>query len=233
MSGKISRAFDKYRRQRAVDERKKKLENHSFSIISNTCVGGVITHNLGEQFRSPTVNLIIYEDQFMTFCRNLKAYSECPVEKPEGEESEQFKGFSYPVGILRGASKNLPDIYLFFVHYKTFEDAREKWISRFARVNYDDIFVLMDRGMDAKDEILDEFYSLPYEHKVFLTDKADPERWKYNFKFSYYEKDKYVAGCLYKHLNKGIKQYLWLDEFDYLKWINTGEISSTDIKIYP
>ncbi len=209
----------------ATRHRKALLKNHSFSIISNTCIGGVITHNVGEQFRSPTVNLIIFEDQFLIFCRHLREYSNCPVEKPTLDESEQFQHLNYPVGILRGGTVNLPDINLYFVHYKSFEEAREKWVERYKRVNYDDLFIIMDRGLDAKDEILDEFYQLPYEHKVFFTNKTDHVRWPDNFRFSFYSPEKYFSGCLYKNEWKRMEVHHWLDEFDYIRWLNEGIIA--------
>ncbi len=215
----------------ATKRRAAKLTNHEFSIISNTCVGGVMTHNVGEQFRSPTVNLIIYEDQFLTFCRHLKEYAACPVEQPTAEEALQFASLSYPVGILRGAQFGLPDINLLFVHYKTFEAAKEKWEERFRRVNYDDIFILMDRGMDASDEILDEFYRLPFEHKVFFTNREDPDRWPNNFKFSFYTPEHYVSGCLYRNVRKGAEVHHWMDEFDYVRWLNEGRIHHSDLKV--
>lgn len=62
MLNMAERALNKAGRALAVNTRRSKLKNHDFTIISNTCVGGVITHYVGEQFRSPTVNLIIYEE---------------------------------------------------------------------------------------------------------------------------------------------------------------------------
>lgn len=186
-----------------------------------------MTHCVGEQFRSPTVNLIIYEEQFLIFCQNLKAYSRCPVEKPTEEEAKAFTAYDYPVGILRGG--DLPDINLLFVHYGSFDEAKAKWEARFTRVNYDDVFVVMDRGMDARDEILNAFYALPYEHKVFFTHKEDPERWPCNFRFNYYTPERYKSGYLYNGVKKGLAHFMVLDEFDYVKWLNSGIISKTRI----
>ena len=219
---KANSAINKAGRGLAINKRKAKLENHDFTIISNTCVGGVMTHFVGEQFRSPTVNLIIYEEQFLTFCRHLKEYSTCDVEEPSEEEAEQFKSFKYPVGILRGGE--LPDIYLFFVHYKTFDEAKKKWDERFKRVNYDDIFIVMDRGIEARDEILDTFNALPYEHKVIFTHKLDPERWPCNFKFDGYTEEKFKSGLFYNNIRKGIETYAVMDEFDFVTWLNDGTI---------
>lgn len=65
---------------------KHRLKNHRFSLISANCIGGVLTHDVGEQFRSPTINLIIPE--FIKFAENLKFYlSQAPAiagTTPEG-----------------------------------------------------------------------------------------------------------------------------------------------------
>lgn len=211
----------------AIKKRRAALQNHDFSIISNTCIGGVISHSVGEQFRSPTVNLIIYEKEFITFCTHLREYAKCPVALPNEMERERYQNIDYPVGILRGGE--LPDITLYFVHYHSFEEAKEKWEERFRRVNYDNLYILMDRGMDAKEEILEQFHSLPYEHKVFFTDKEDLERWPNTFRFHYYTKDLYKNGYMYTAKKKGLAEYRVLDEFDYVKWLNDGSICRSNI----
>lgn len=224
--------LNKFGRSLAILQRKRRLKNHSFSIISNTCTGGVIAHNVGEQFRSPTVNLVIYEDQFLTFCEHLKEYSECSLEKPADEEMEKFKHVNYPVGVLRGSDKGLSDINLFFVHYKSFEEAQAKWYLRFKRINYDDVFVIMDRGLDASEEILDRFYKLPYKHKVFFTDRRDKQRWPDNFVFSFYTPRHYKSGCLYNNVWKGIYVHHWMDEFDYVTWLNDGTVKKSNFTVF-
>lgn len=220
---KLSRAFAMY-------ERRSRLKNKNFSIISNTCIGGVIYNSLGEKFCSPTINMVIYEEDFINFCRYLKEYSKIPVDLPNDKELKEFPQVNYPVGIIHGGE--YPDIKLLFVHYNSFEEAKLKWEERFKRVNYDNIFIIMDRELNAKDEILDNFYSLEYKNKVFFTDKPSSSKWNSNFNFSYYTKDKYFANCLYEIVNVGIKQYRWLDEFDYVSWLNSGIIKKSNYKIF-
>lgn len=38
---------------------RKRLKNTDFSLITNNCVGGIISHDMHLQFRSPTVNLFL------------------------------------------------------------------------------------------------------------------------------------------------------------------------------
>lgn len=226
----LKKAISKLARQLAMVKRRRKLKNHSFTIISNTCIGGVISHALGEQFRSPTVNLVIYEYDFLTFCRNLKAYSQCALEQPAtDDEKKQYAGSRCPVGILRGERVGLPDIAVYFVHYRSFMQAKDAWHKRFARVNYEDIFIIMDRGMDATDEILDQFHALPYRNKVFFTHKEDAQRWPQTFRFTYYTEADYVVAYMYTPIRRGLLEYRVLDEFDYVTWLNSGKIERTKL----
>lgn len=202
--------------------RRRRLRNHRFSILSNRCIGGVITHNVGERFRSPTVNLIIPDEAFLVFCRHVREYSECPV-----EQIEAGTRLPYPVGVLRGESKGLPDIPIHFVHYTSFEQAKEKWEARFCRVNYDALYLVMDCKLYATPELLDTFHSLPFERKVVFSGKNDPERWPCNFPFSFYLRG---TGGLYDPIRKGLLEYEGIDEFDYVLWLNDGTIRQTDLK---
>ena len=210
----------------AVLLRRARLKNHSFSIISNTCIGGVITNSVGEQFRSPTVNLVIYEEEFLTFCEHLADYARCELVPADPDLAARM---GHPVGTLLGSEAGLPDITVYFVHYKTFDEARAAWHKRFARVNYNNLFFLMDRGMDARPEILDRFHALPYPHKVFFTHREDPERWPNTFRLSYYTERDYKVGFMYTFVRRGLLQYRVLDEFDFVHWLNTGEIRRNPI----
>lgn len=206
----------------AILQRRKRLKASDFSIISNTCIGGVISNSLGEQQRSPTVNLVIYEEEFLTFCQNLKHYANCPLEIPLEAEKQDFANVNYPIGIVRGGK--LPDIHVYFVHYGSFSEAKEKWVKRFARVNYEKLYFLMDRGMDARDDILDAFHALPCQNKVFFTHKEDKSRWPNTFRFHYYNETDYKNAYMYQPIRRGLLEYRILDEFDYVQWLNDGTI---------
>lgn len=55
------------------------LHNSNFTIISNNCVGGIMYHDLGERFNSPTVNLMFHISDFFTFLENLHEALESDV----------------------------------------------------------------------------------------------------------------------------------------------------------
>ncbi len=217
-----------WRRLLTIAWRRRRLKNHGFTILSNRCIGGVMTHNVGERFRSPTVNLIIPDEAFMEFCRHVSEYADCPMEQPDEAERRRCPSVKCPIGILRGAEKSLPDIPVFFVHFQSFEQAKEKWETRFLRVNYDDLYIMMDCKLYATDQLLDSFHQLPFEHKVIFSSREDPQRWPCNFPFSFYLQG---TGGLYAPIRRGLLEYQGIDEFDYVQWLNDGIIRRTDIRL--
>ena len=42
------------------------------TIISNNCTGGAVCHELGMEFKSPTINLQILPEDYPRFCANIE-----------------------------------------------------------------------------------------------------------------------------------------------------------------
>lgn len=113
------------------------LDNENFTIISSTCVGGKIYHDLGLRFTSPTINLWIGAKDFLKFVKDLKYYLEdCELSEIKDSNEEN------PVGILGEGNKK---VTIHFTHYPNFKIAKEKWNSRKKRVNYDKIYIFFHR----------------------------------------------------------------------------------------
>lgn len=195
---------------RSIINRKnrKRLKNKTFSLLCNNCNGGVILHDLGLQFRSPTVNLFFYGDHFFRFCENLDHYlaqeltiCDQPRHTPETE---------YPICLLG-------DLELHFLHYKTFAEAKEKWESRVKRINKENLFVMWSFFDSTDVELLARFDELPFKNKVAFTEKEFPE---YNSAFCI---DGYENGLGVLTLFDGLKGKRKIDRFDYVKWFNEGK----------
>lgn len=132
IEGRLRRDKRDYIAQKAC----KQLKARDFSIISQNCIGGVLYHDAGMEFLSPTVNLFFKEPDFVRFVLNLEYYLNLNLEMHWEEE--------YPVG-------KLEDISIYFMHYRTCREAREAWNRRKKSINWNKIIVLAT-DMDGFDE---------------------------------------------------------------------------------
>lgn len=194
--------------RRFVNKRnRRKLNNTTFSLLCNNCNGGILSHDLGLQFRSPTINLFFYEDHFLRFCENLDYYlqqeltiCENPHQKPESD---------YPIC-------SLGDLELHFLHYSSFAEAKEKWTSRAKRIDKNNLFIMMS-CFDANDhKYLERFDNLPFKNKVIFVEKKFPE-YATAFFIPGYENGLGVLS-----LFDGLTGKRKIDQFDYVKWFNEG-----------
>lgn len=103
-------------------------KNTDFTLLTNTCMGGVIYSRLGLQFLSPTVNLWLYLDDFVKLCLDPEHYMSAALEFIPSERK-------IPVA-------RLDDITVFFEHYRTEAEAAQKWNERKARINYDNLIAV-------------------------------------------------------------------------------------------
>lgn len=131
----------------------KQVDADGITFISQNCIGGVLYHDLGLPFLSPTINTFIPEPGFVKFTLNLHYYMEQEIEMHWGEE--------YPIGLL-------DDVEIHFMHYETCQEAKSAWIRRKARINWDKIFVICtDRdGFDTT--IYEQWQQIPYP-KILYT----------------------------------------------------------------
>lgn len=184
--------------------KKHKLKNNDMTIISSNCNGEFIYHDMGLKFMSPTINLSFDMNDYVKFLQNMKWYL--------NQEIKEYNDprFDFPTGILG-------DIEIRFNHYKTFDEAVNKWNERKKRINWDNLFILGIDGDNCSYESLKQFDELPYENKVIFTSKLYPE-----IKSSYYIKgfeDKGGIGVLIYFKNQFlIRRYL--DDFDYVSFLN-------------
>ena len=145
------------------------------SIISNNCFGGRICQDLDRPYNSPTVGLFFMVEDFMEFCSDLRHYlNDAEMTFIDRSRSENFnikrEGFwgHYPIALLDGK------IEVHFLHYKTQDEAVEKWRRRSERVNYDNIVVTCLQLYDIRPEDFEAFETIPFERKVFFTTELHP-----------------------------------------------------------
>lgn len=154
---------------------KKNLKCKNFTIFSNNCWGGFVYQKYGLKYYSPTVGLFFLGSDFVKFASEWERYISCELQFIPWESTKNYENVKdaapYPVA-------KLDDIEVYFMHYKTEQEAAEKWYRRVKRINKKHIlFKLSQREGCSKDDI-EKFVSLPLEHKVcFSYDKVDGAIW--------------------------------------------------------
>lgn len=176
-----------------------------FTIISCNCIGGLVYHDLGYQFRSPTINLFIPMPDFIYFCLDLENYLSKELVELKNDESDNK---NYPVGLLGG------DIRIHFMHYVSFQEAYDSWNRRKSRVFFDRIFVIASDRDGFDESMLKDFSKIPY-NKVLFTHKNIEEEYCVQIK-----KDKKLSTVrvLTDYINIfGVRRYEYY--FDLPKWL--------------
>ena len=205
------RRFQKFRRKKINKKNRGRLKNTQFSLLCNNCNGALLLHDLGLQFRTPTVNLWLEPGQYVAFLAHLSHYLSCNLEFSDSLEQQ----YGYPVGVLDGK------INLYFTHYLTRQEARAKWQERAKRVDMDNLFIWFCDRDGCTYEDIRAFDALPYENKVIFTHKPYPE-----FKSAFYikgfeEEDSVGLMFTFESIESEKKYY---DQFPYIDWFN-GDLS--------
>lgn len=186
-----------------------RLKNDGFTIISNHCMGGIMYHDLGKPFLSPTINLKIVPDDFIEFVEHLDYYLDQEIREESSDEK-------YPVGSLEriGGGK----LVLYFVHYDSFLDAVNKWNARKVRINRNKLFFLMTARDGCDYSTLERFNMLPHKNKLCFTLKKYPE-----FESTHYarlDSGKVLKGYISDIVSVWGKRAYQCNGFDYVKFLN-------------
>ena len=137
----------KFWRLGLANHRKKQLKSTDFTIISNNCWGGMIYESYNLPKESPTVGMFFIAKDYIEFLSDLKGYVNGKLTFIKPEESRwkdmpQVSGDkrfgSYPVGVLSNGKNS---IEIFFLHYHSEQEAREKWERRVQRINWNKLLV--------------------------------------------------------------------------------------------
>lgn len=181
------------------------------TIISNNCIAGVIYHDLGLKFTSPTINMWIDEKDYFYFIEHLEEYIECiPV------KSELIR--DYPVAKI---SLDGRDVHLHCVHYDSFEEAREKWIERAKRVDLNNVFIFFEypQSVHSTSEVVKLFRMIKYKNKVMLAKCRNSDIDDSNiFHLKSYDHHMFPGKTV--HYSNLFTHKRYLDLFDYVTFLN-------------
>jgi uncharacterized protein (DUF1919 family) len=169
LKGKLLAEYWTFRMKIFARYHKSKLKNKEFSIICNNCVAGLIYKKFGLPYLTPTVGLFFYSEDYIKFLQNFEYNIRQPLKfatvSKHLKSAALLKKRPYPVGILGN------DIEIHFIHYKTPEEALEKWNRRKERINFKNLFFIYSDRDDFHEEFLQTYEIMPFKHKIFLSSK--------------------------------------------------------------
>lgn len=173
------------------------------TLVTSNCVGGVIYNDLGLQFTSPTVNLWFHENHFLKFATNFERYKNVPLRFVQNEKGD------YPKG-------QIDDIDIYFLHYKTAEEAERKWSERYQRADFSNTYIILN-DMELEPQDYEMFHQLKCKRKIMFTTNPQHANWDNFFYIKNYEPNSYVRKHTVKRMNG---HYDFEMFFDYVAWIN-------------
>lgn len=156
------------------------LKTKDFTIISNNCWGGTVYEAYDLPKCSPTVGMFFIAKDYIEFLSDLKGYigGKLIFIKPEESRWKEMTEISgdkrfghYPVGVLSNGKNT---IEIFFLHYHSEQEARDKWERRINRINWNKILVKFNDQNGCTETEVEKFMSLPLKSKLFFTCKHWP-----------------------------------------------------------
>ena len=168
----------KYWRVGLADWRRKQLKSTDFTIISNNCWGGMIYESYNLPKESPTVGMFFMAKDYIEFLSDLRGYvnGKLTFIKPEESRwkdmpqvSEDKRFGSYPVGVLSNGKNS---IEIFFLHYHSEQEAREKWERRVQRINWNKLLIKFNDQNGCTETEVNKFMKRAYKNKLFFTCKV-------------------------------------------------------------
>ena len=170
--------ISKYLRKSLANIRRKKLTSQDFTIISNNCWAGMIYESYNLIKSTPTVGLFFMPEDYIKFLNNLEGYIYGTLSFVQPSESTWFKrlkeeGYTnigkYPIGQL---SDGRETIEIFFLHYQSEQEAKNKWERRCKRINWDKLLIKFNDQNGCTEKDLLNFCNIPFKNKIFFTCKT-------------------------------------------------------------
>lgn len=119
-------------------QRQNLLKGKSFTVLSNNCWGAHVYRFFSLPYLTPTIGLYFFPEDYLKFIKDYKKYLSLELIFIPWEKSKyanilkERKQTNVPIGLL-------DDIEIVFLHYKTADEAYEKWNRRLARINWNHI----------------------------------------------------------------------------------------------
>lgn len=192
---------------------RRQLHNSDVTFLVPNCIGGILFHDLGLQFRSPTVNLMMTQTDFVRFVLNLKDYLT--------QELEFFKHSEYVCPCA-----HLADVDVHFTHYDTEEAAAKKWHERIDRINWDNLFVFCEERDGLTEQEMRALSAVPAKGIVVFTANRYDDI-PYALQIAEYQQAGEVGNILKRSYWNDSREYE--KYFDFVKWFNEADGKNFDI----
>lgn len=193
-------------RQPLVNYMTRKTGNKRIRILSTNCMGGILYHDTGKPFDSPTINCTISGMDFINLCEDPDYY----MTRTPALHSTSAQG--YPIADVGG-------IKVKGVHYRGIDDFSDKWLRRGARFLEQkdaEILVIASDAQIKTDEEIEAFHNLPYR-KVCFTVRSDIPYEEFVTVDAFRESGEMGDLTRYSGL---LGKRIFEKEFDFVKWIN-------------
>jgi uncharacterized protein (DUF1919 family) len=154
---------------------------------------------------SPTINLFIRKPEVIRYVTYPEDYW-----KTELVEINE-PGYNYPMGVLENIHGK---VTVHFQHYNSFEEAKKKWIERTNRIDYKNVFIIMDATANATQADIEGFNEIPYKKIILITDNIKQDKYTYTMKIN----DNGTAKILEYMSKYSVRRFL--DEFDYIYFLS-------------
>lgn len=192
------------------------LINTNPTFLCPNCIGGILFHDLKLQFRSPTVNLMMYQTDFFKFVMDLDHYL--------GQELRFFRHSEYACPCAY-----LDDIVIHFTHYSSEESAKAKWLERVKRIDRDNLFIFIMERDGITGDCIRQLGNLSVRGIVAFTYNDYPDI-PYAVKIDKYASDGEVGNVLRKNYLNDSHEYE--QYFDFVKWFNNANGGNYDVTPY-
>lgn len=195
---------------------RKRLHKTNITFLCPNCIGGILFHDLGLKFMSPTVNLMMTQPDFVKFVLNIDYYL-----------TQKFQFYNHPEYICPCAY--LGDISVHFTHYQSVAEAESKWRNRAARIQKNETFVFLEeRDGLTKEEII-QLKNLNVKGLVVFTANDYPEI-PYTVQIKKYKDDGEVGNILSRSFWNDSREYEHY--FNFVKWFNEADGGDYDVSSF-
>jgi len=184
-----------------------------FVVISNNCWGAELYRGLNLKYNTPFIGLFIYAPDYIKLLEDFDTYMSYGLVFVDNSKWKSPHP-NYPVALLN-------DIEIHFMHYKSVEEAKDKWERRLKRMNTtkdkNQYYFKIDDRDYATTEIIDRFHKLPYKNKISFgaTEMIYKEHITINRRY-----------CEDNVVPDGVQMYRLTHNYLYVyKWIRTGQLS--------